>query len=1164
MKNQICLLLILIYGILFIPSKLWSQTSSLPKLLISQGMPNETEKIVCSPNGKWLAIGGVAVVKIYDFKTGAELVMLPIQGEKTIKDILFSYDSKLMAIGSYENGIHIFETNEWKLVKEIENGRFPFAFSTDNKLAAYCDIFNSDEYLVSGGLTIEHLIATNPDRVKGYKEKKITILNTIDWNPYVEVEIPYLFITALCITSNYELFFNISTKQKKIENKAKIYSMSLVLLKELKFDKVIEYNTNVKGIYDIKLSPDDKHIAVCGSNFVVKELRTDKEILRVTNTEHFDAQIQLYYNFSPDNLYVVYGFRDINNPMIYQFTKYNLSNQTISQKTDIEVNNNTQRNFLGNSLITYNFQDNVIITTTAIIKGLEKILINSTKKGDNVVNYWNPYNANIIKSMPTYSRTVKHVKFLYNQHSLFADDGVNRTVNDTLEPISSVNLWSLDKGEKYIYVYGGASGISINAHSSGVISYSFGGEYHSLSKDVYGIHLDTIDIYGDLYGHPQKYTERKMPNVVDAAIHPHKDSIAFLRYGYKEKIQIFDISKREIVQSNSPVNVTGEQSSICYNYDGSRILFYGEDCIYIISADNLDETIEIEHNKVELSSTNFDKSLVSYPNSNVIAFYAGRRKIEIWSIVGRKCKKIKTLDGHPPLSISSDGVYLAICNDNEINIYNASNYKLKTVIKNTGGKVKSIDFSPNNQLFAVGNREGLVKLFNPLTANEVATLVSLNENNYFIGTPDGYYKTSKNAISNNIFFEQNENIYSFDQFDLKYNRPDIVLQRLGSQNKELIEKYHQAYLKRLEKNGIKQADLAVDLHVPEIIIDKQNIGRIAENKTLQLKVKAQDSKVNLKSIQIYVNGVPLYKGDGINITNQKTYEQIFDIPLSAGENKIQIQCQNIKGSKSPKELFFVRNEQIQLPNVYILGIGVAEHADKRLTLDGTDNDIRDLISYYKSQKGEYIQDVFVDTCINKSALKSRLNHLEKTAQQAGVDDIVILYFSGHGLFYKDRYYIKLYNSSWDNTNLAETGVEYDSLVNILENIPCRNRLLLLNACQSGEFDVEQNTFEQMQILFNDLREQRGIMVFVPANAKQNTGTGIKDVSSYGHPIKSIMGHAILNVLTNSESQNKELNVLAFLNQVSIEITEKNKESIRWKSNKPSIRSLNLDNDFQIK
>ena len=66
--------------------------------------------------------------------------------------------------------------------------------------------------------------------------------------------------------------------------------------------------------------------------------------------------------------------------------------------------------------------------------------------------------------------------------------------------------------------------------------------------------------------------------------------------------------------------------------------------------------------------------------------------------------------------------------------------------------------------------------------------------------------------------------YGVDQFAARYNRPDLMLERMGTGSPEQISHYNSQYQKRLKKLGLAEAELGAELHVPEARITKTARG----------------------------------------------------------------------------------------------------------------------------------------------------------------------------------------------------------------------------------------------------------------------------------------------------------------------------------------------------
>src|SRR5204862_4603338 len=131
-----------------------------------------------------------------------------------------------------------------------------------------------------------------------------------------------------------------------------------------------------------------------------------------------------------------------------------------------------------------------------------------------------------------------------------------------------------------------------------------------------------------------------------------------------------------------------------------------------------------------------------------------------------------------------------------------------------------------------------------------------------------------------------------------------------------------------------------------------------------------------------------------------------------------------------------------------------------------------------------------------------------------VNEEVVLFIAGHGLLDKDlSYYLATYDIDFKNP--ADKGLPYDKLAAILDGIPARKKLMMMDACHSGELDSEEmtlvktenkidagdisframpntavkqlgleNSFELMKELFSDLRKGNGATVISSAGGAE--------------------------------------------------------------------------------
>jgi hypothetical protein len=80
--------------------------------------------------------------------------------------------------------------------------------------------------------------------------------------------------------------------------------------------------------------------------------------------------------------------------------------------------------------------------------------------------------------------------------------------------------------------------------------------------------------------------------------------------------------------------------------------------------------------------------------------------------------------------------------------------------------------------------------------------------------------------------------------------------------------------------------------------------------------------------------------------------------------------------------------------------------------------------------------VLVDTLFNEKVNRESVQSIKKKLLQAGINDKVIISFSGHGLLSGSMdYYLSTYNVNFQKPELE--GLPYELLENLLDSLPAR-------------------------------------------------------------------------------------------------------------------------------
>lgn len=448
--------------------------------------------------------------------------------------------------------------------------------------------------------------------------------------------------------------------------------------------------------------------------------------------------------------------------------------------------------------------------------------------------------------------------------------------------------------------------------------------------------------------------------------------------------------------------------------------------------------------------------------------------------------------------VSPDSRHLYIASTHKISIYDLLDFRSKRTLTSNLTGIRCIDLDPDGKRMAIANSRQ-VEIRKTDNNELIATCVNLPADQQLVYTPDNYYFISKGA-EENIAFRRNARYYSFEHFDLYYNRPDIVLERLGYSSKETLTGLKAAHQKRLEKHGISQVQDLSSLQLPEVhFVSKNQLPIIAEQSNLQVEIEAWDQQSNLSRIQLTINEVPLLdlsSRDEPHLAVRR-FRRSIPVQLTAPQNVISVQCWNEKGVPSLKDKYFVRytpKHQKVKPDLHLAVVGVSRYKDQSMNLRYAAKDAHDVLAVFQDRQGAFNK-IYSHELLDHEVTKENINSLRKKLMAAKPEDRVILFVAGHGIL-DDQLDFYFATHDIDFSHPKNRGVTFQNLESLLADVQARQKVLFMDACHSGELDkastsrdlIAQNT-EAGKVTFRsfgnrNIRQKQGL---------QNAFTTMKDL-----------------------------------------------------------------------
>ena len=353
---------------------------------------------------------------------------------------------------------------------------------------------------------------------------------------------------------------------------------------------------------------------------------------------------------------------------------------------------------------------------------------------------------------------------------------------------------------------------------------------------------------------------------------------------------------------------------------------------------------------------------------------------------------------------------LSFISYDELFIYRLSDDSLRFRFKDHEFANTMLAISNDGKQIATAGLDSKVNLYDVASGKLLVNIHYPMNKGVLISDANGHYLAAKHTLDA-IQFTYNNSAYSFDQFDLRLNRPDIVLAKIGRADSSLLRSFHNAFLKRLSRMKLTEEAAGGEMHLPFVRLkDRFAVQAATTEQEFEITVECSDSRYPLQYVQVLVNNNPVLGLKGMDISHLRTQAtvQTIKVPLSQGLNRIKVFCTNAKGISSLREDIEVLSKYRpeRAPRTYFVGIGTASYKDSRMDLQYSVKDIRDLTKTFDDL---YI-DLSVDTLIDRKATRENILSLKKKLKQTSVNDRVILAVTGHGLLSDS---LDFYYATWD-------------------------------------------------------------------------------------------------------------------------------------------------------
>ncbi len=303
------------------------------------------------------------------------------------------------------------------------------------------------------------------------------------------------------------------------------------------------------------------------------------------------------------------------------------------------------------------------------------------------------------------------------------------------------------------------------------------------------------------------------------------------------------------------------------------------------------------------------------------------------------------------------------------------------------------------------------------------------------------------------------------QLEARLAKLTETLAQLEEMKKQLRQEREKTSLlaKKLAEKDMREKDLLSELEYakkspPVIIIASPRDGTDVETPMISFLGVVEDDQ-GLERLEIFINDKPLEEkmgGRAIMVT-EKRYPKRFDfserIPLETGENRIRIRAIDSDGLSSER-ILTVHKLEIR-KNIWAAVIGINDYPHVRQLRYAVD-DAKAFYNYLVHSN--HIPAENVTLLINQKASLTKLRSTLGThlKSKAGKEDMVIVYFAGHGATEKDvmspdgdglEKYLLPYDA--DPKDLYASALPMREISHIFHRIRSERLIFIVDSCYSG-------------------------------------------------------------------------------------------------------------------
>lgn len=728
-------------------------------------------------------------------------------------------------------------------------------------------------------------------------------------------------------------------------------------------------------------------------------------------------------------------------------------------------------------------------------------------------------------------------------------------------PDFSIKLWDVNTGKE---------GLTLRAHSHSVEAAAFVDASQIIA--IQSGH-EAVKLWSANTGGLLRSLKRGSEQIKSIAVSP--DGKTLIGVGWLTTVKIWDIA-------------TGHElhefvflcESVAFGPDGKTLACGRYDGIMVLDVDGWRE-------QYVLTSPHGRQSVAFGVDGKILALKRDYdANVEIWNVASRQLlRTIKTPNNSESLAVSANGKTFAVSqylngiktwdvstgsegrafidrsfgsglalngdasvlagatSDDTIKLWDLTTGRELHALTGHYTTIRSLAFNSDGTLLISGSWDGSAKLWRVGSGELLATLISLDEEDWAVVTPDGRFDASPNAQKLMHWMVGTEPI-ELEQLKERYYEPGLLSKLMG-----------------FNKEPMKDVSALRDVKLfPQVEYGEPDGGK--------LKIKLTSRGGGIGKVRVLVNGKEIAADARGPSANPQASQATLSVDLSGASiipgkpNSVEVVAWNSEGYLSSKggEIKWTppgdTNEAAAHPDLYAIVVGISDYAGDSFDLQFAAKDAADIAQALRIGAGGLFgvnktHITLLNTSGKEGALLPTKENIRRAfaevAKQAKPWDVLVIYFSGHGLALGGEEDLYVYPTqearTIDGETLKDTALRNVTTINSTElvewltqtewikgqkGLAPLKRVMILDTCAAGKAGEklmkDATTLSSAQIRAIDrLKDRTGYHVLMGAAADKVS----YETNRYG---QSLLTYALLTGMRGAALRQEQYVDVALLFQ----------------------------------